>query len=133
MKSVNRKRKGSAFPKQRDAAYRRWVRTTIPCVALSTWTLSAPISPNDAPVWTEEGGGLYHRCWGPPEAAHIGKHQATGAPDRGAVVTMCRAAHRYYDEHRAKFYRVTKFTPEFLEREALRLQALYESEHPTNG
>ena len=114
MRCVNKKRKGSAFPKVRDREYRAFVRF-MPCL-LEGKATKGRITLDDIPC-TARGleGWYWHRCWGPVDPAHVGKHQATGAPDRGACVPFCRAAHQRYDEHRALFLRVTTFSQRQLE------------------
>jgi hypothetical protein len=113
----NPKRKGSAFPKQRNAAFRRWL-CSLGCEFLGA-TIGVSVSPNDAALglaWR----GFQHRCWGSVDPAHVGKHQATGAPDVGACLPLCRAMHQFYDEHRLSFYRITGRSPEWLAMEAAR-------------
>jgi hypothetical protein len=103
---------GSAFPKRRNREYRAFVRGHA-CL-LRGRPLARAVSPNDyyaGLAWR----GVTHVCWGPIEAAHVGKHQATGAPDVGACIPLCRAAHRYYDEHRLSFHRITGRSPRDLE------------------
>jgi len=126
MKSVNRKRGGSAFPKQRDKAFCRWVATENPCIGTGL-VFPRRISLHDAGDYLL--GRFVHYCWGENTPAHVGKHRATGAPDRGRVVCMCKALHTYYDRRRSECNQV--LSEEILQRGALRLQALYESEHPT--
>jgi hypothetical protein len=106
---------GSAFPKRRHREYCAFVRAHT-CLVRGR-PLARPISPNDycpGLAWR----GVTHVCWGPIEAAHVGEHQATGAPDLGACIPLCRAAHRYYDEHRVSFYRITGRSPADLEHAA---------------
>lgn len=50
-----------------------------------------------------------HRCWGPIDPAHVGKHRAQGAPDFGVTVPLCRAAHQFYDEHRDRWPKLTGY------------------------
>lgn len=98
---------GSLFPTQRDDAYRRAVRG-CPCI-LAGRVIERPFSGADVPngpFWR----GFRHICWGPVDPAHIGPHQATGAPDRGHILPLCRAAHQFYDEHRISFYRATGYS-----------------------
>lgn len=95
---------GSLFPQQRDDAYRRAVRG-CPCL-LRGRMLTRPFSSHDRDL----GRGFWHYCWGPVDPAHIGPHQAVGAPDRGHVLPLCRAAHQFYDEHRMSFYRATGYS-----------------------
>lgn len=98
---------GSLFPAQRDDAYRRAVRG-CPCI-LRGRRIGRHMSIHDRPL----ASGLYgfqHVCWGPVDPAHIGPHQAVGAPDRGHILPLCRAAHQFYDEHRMSFYRATGYT-----------------------
>jgi hypothetical protein len=101
------KARGSLFPEQRDEAYRRAVRG-CPCILVGR-VVAGQFSPNDRPVglgWQ----GWVHGCWGPVDPAHIGPHQAVGAPDRQHILPLCRAAHQFYDEHRMSFYRATGFS-----------------------
>ncbi len=42
--------------------------------------------------------------------AHVGEHQAQGAPDFGALVPLCKAGHEFYDEHRTEWSRVTGYS-----------------------
>ena len=111
--------RGSAFPHKRDPVYRRWIRS-MGCLI---WGAALPraISLNDEPA----GRGFTHRCWGPMDPAHVGQHQATGAPDRGAVVCLCRAAHKWYDERRSQFAKVTGLTDKKLENIAAGLGLKY--------
>lgn len=106
-KRLKARKHGSLFPKRRDAAYRRAVRACS-CV-LRGRVIAGQLSPHDRPAglgWQ----GFLHGCWGPVDPAHIGPHQATGAPDRGHILPLCRAAHQFYDEHRISFYRATGFS-----------------------
>ena len=129
-KPTGRKRsrkKGSAFPKQRDRKLCAWVRSQ-PCI-LRDRILGRPLSYHDVPLglgWT----GYAHRCWGAMTTAHVGRHRATGAPDRGHVVPMCQAAHQYYDEHRASWAKMTGVSAEWLQTLALDCwaQYIYETE-----
>jgi len=125
MKSVNRKRGGSAFPKQRDAKFCAWVVTTTPCVGRGL-LFPRRVSLNDRGDWLT--GKFWHICWGELTPMHVGKHRATGAPDVGHVVSGCEALHTYYDRHRRECN--TVLSERSLKSGALRLQALYESEHP---
>jgi hypothetical protein len=85
---VNRKRKGSSFPKRRDPAYLDWIHT-LPCAIVG------------APKW--ETGALYPRptSWCYPaigvDAAHV-KTRATGGADRQNLVPLCRRHHE--EQHR---------------------------------
>ena len=106
MKQINRKRGGSAFPKQRDAKYRRWVWTENPCL-LRGATIRLPFSTHDVPL---PAWGYIHACWGDMTPAHVGKHQAQGAPDFGVIVPLCEAAHRFYDTRRWDWERVTRYS-----------------------
>jgi hypothetical protein len=101
----SRGKKGSAFPKQRDREYRRWVWTENPCM-LRGATIRVRFSEHDEmlPIW-----GYVHRCWGAITPAHVGPHQARGAPDFGVLVPLCKAAHQRYDEHRDEWPRVTRY------------------------
>jgi hypothetical protein len=106
LKRVNRKRQGSSFPKQRDREYRRWVWTENPCL-LRGATIRLPFSTHDVPL---PAWGYIHACWGDMTPAHVGKHQAQGAPDFGAIVPLCEAAHRFYDTRRWDWERVTRYS-----------------------
>jgi hypothetical protein len=110
MKSVNRKRKGSAFPKQRDAAYRRWIRTENRCLLRGRQTLRRVTAYDMLEKWTTDPLAWFHCCWGPIDPAHVGETQAQGAPDFGVLVPLCRAAHGFYDEHRSDWALVTGYT-----------------------
>lgn len=59
-----------------------------------------------------------HYCWGANTPAHVGKHQAKGAPDFGALVPLCKEAHRRYDERRWEWKRATGFTEKQMASEA---------------
>jgi len=72
MKNRNAKRKGSAFPKQRNPEYRRWIWTENPCM-LRGATIRLPFSTHDVPL---PAWGYIHACWGDMTPAHVGKHQA---------------------------------------------------------
>jgi hypothetical protein len=116
MKTHNAKRKGSSFPKQRDAKYRKWVRTENDCmlrgdglfprVTLASLSLADSVisRDRDTRVW------WVHNCWGPIDPAHVGDSQARGAPDFGVIVPLCRAAHDYYDHHRSKWRKTTGYS-----------------------
>ncbi len=106
MKPYNAKRKGSAFPKQRDAKYRRWIRTENECLVRGC-SIRVQFSDHDRPFPVY---GYEHRCWGSMTPAHVGKHQAKGAPDFGAIVPLCKAAHQFYDERREDWERVTRYS-----------------------
>ena len=103
------KRRGkSSFPKQRDAKYRRWIWTENPCM-LRGCVIGCSFSSHDVSqglAWR----GFKHVCWGANTPAHVGKHQATGAPDFGRCVPLCQAAHQFYDEHRHAWSRFTGYT-----------------------
>ena len=114
MKSVNRKRGGSSFPKQRDRVYRHWIWTENPCMLAGKPTLE-PMSTHDKPhkSWWVQGAWMdtyLHVCWGAMTPAHVGEHQAQGAPDFGVLVPLCKAAHQFYDEHREQWAKATGFT-----------------------
>jgi hypothetical protein len=96
--------RGSLFPKRRDKPFSKWiVEEAGPCVIAGYW-ITRRIGLNDERRGTEQHK---HRCWGVLTPAHVGQHRATGAEDRGCLVPMCLAAHRFYDEHRNEFYAVT--------------------------
>lgn len=101
----NARRKGSSFPAQRDDAYRAWIRTENACLLRGSVTQKR-LSLHDLD-WYD---GVRHICWGAITPAHIGKHQATGAPDFGRCVPLCKAAHQFYDEHRHAWARYTWYT-----------------------
>ena len=122
IRARNPKRKGSAFPKQRDPAYRAWVRG-LGCL-LWDKLLQRAISLHDTP-FTLGWRGFVHRCWGPIDPAHVGPHQANGAPDLGACVPLCRAAHDYYDQHRSAFAKVTGWSEKLLANHAAGLALRY--------
>jgi hypothetical protein len=108
----NPKRKGSAFPEMRDAKFRRWVWTENLCL-LAGHHLPGRVSHHDRKwVLSTFGHGMIymHVCWGGVTPAHVGKHQATGAPDFGVLVPLCKAAHQSYDEHRDVWPRATGYT-----------------------
>jgi hypothetical protein len=116
IKCRNAKRKGSSFPKQRDPVYRRWIWTENPCM-LAERLLRGPVSLlHDAPYEHMNHNaarvyrGWWHNCWGGNTPAHVGKHQAKGAPDFGVLVPLCRVAHQFYDEHRKEWAKATGFT-----------------------
>ena len=98
-------KQGRLFPERRDREYTRWVRQENPCL-LRGKLLIGIVGLRDTPV----GEVWRHICWGPREAAHVGQHVATGAPDFASVVCLCRAAHRFYDEHRSDWLAVTGFS-----------------------
>lgn len=105
MKQRNATRGGSSFPKQRDDAYRRWIRTENACLLRGAVTLRR-LSIHDI----DHYDGVQHMCWGAITPAHVGKHQATGAADFGRCVPLCQAAHQFYDEHRHAWARYTWYT-----------------------
>ena len=114
MKQVNRKRGGSAFPKQRDAKYRKWIRTENLCMIAGRIVLER-LGLHDKSVrvdnWTyAQTIAWRHVCWGDITPAHVGEHQARGAPDFGVIVPLCEAAHDFYDHHRSKWQGVTGWT-----------------------
>lgn len=77
---------GSRFPKRRDAAYCRWIRTlaclvdTLPC--LPTGELA---------------------CFGVVQPAHVTKTRGAGAYDRGEVVPPCVKHHAEQEGRTARF------------------------------
>ncbi len=97
---------GAAFPKVKNKAVRDWIRS-LPCLLGAQW-LTKRLSVMDR----EASGfnGFWHVCWGPTDPAHVGQHQARGAPDVGHCVPLCRAAHQYYDEHRPSWAKATELT-----------------------
>ena len=77
-----RNRGGSSFPKRRDPAYTKWIKT-LPCVLF---------------------GILGHVCDGPIDPCHVFKTRACGAYDRGEVVPGCRfGMHRKQEGRTAAF------------------------------
>jgi hypothetical protein len=92
---------GALFPKVRNREYRAYIRG-MDCL-LTNRSTQDEMTCYDVTT----ARGFVHVCWGPIDPAHVGDHQAQGAPDVGCVIPLCRAAHRYYDEHRQSFYRVT--------------------------
>lgn len=106
MKRVGKR--GALFPAVKNPAFRRWLRTQHPCMLANTYTttrLTAFDSPNLDGSWVR-----VHVCWGPIDPAHVGTHQARGASDVGHCVPLCRAAHRFYDEHRGRWQEATGLT-----------------------
>lgn len=82
----------SRFPKRRDPAYCKWVRS-LPCL-LRGWTRRH----DDG---TEE---IARPCWGRVEAAHVcGKTRGAGAYDRGEVAPLCRLHHAEQEGRTARF------------------------------
>lgn len=59
-----------------------------------------------------------HICWGGMTPAHVGEHQARGAPDFGVLVPLCKASHQFYDEHRSKWQGVTGYSEKRMASEA---------------
>src|SRR5205085_7011060 len=95
---------GAQFPTRRNRAYRAAVRAE-PCLLMARLT-GRQLCPYDRPAPGFPGWWI-HVCWGPIDPAHVGDHQATGAPDLGALVPLCRGAHRFYDEQRSVWHDVT--------------------------
>jgi len=91
----------SRFPKMRNPAYRAFIRAHD--CAIMGRIVGARMSMRDLRC----SGLFQHRCWGPTDPAHVGQHRANGAPDVGAIVPLCRAAHSFYDEHRAAWGKAT--------------------------
>ena len=56
-------------------------------------------------------GTYLHVCFGANTPAHVGEHQAQGAPDFGVLVPLCEGAHGYYDERRSEWTHATGFGP----------------------
>lgn len=96
---------GAQFPARRNPAYRRFVRGE-PCLLMTrlTATQMCPYDRSAGPLFR---GWWIHVCWGPIDPAHVGDHQARGAPDIGAIAPLCRGAHRFYDERRSAWAEVT--------------------------
>jgi hypothetical protein len=119
MKSRNAKRKGSAFPKVRDAKYRRWIWTENECL-LRAHPIRRRFSEHDMvwPNWNANPRDLIHVCWGAVTPAHVGEHQARGAPDFGVLVPLCEAAHRFYDTRRWDWRKATGYTERQMASEA---------------
>ena len=126
------------FHARRDRAYTRWVRQQ-PCVLKGRDT-TRRLSMRDAENLQRDGwlrgephylltGSAYwhHVCWGPIDPAHVGEHRAQGAPDAGAVVPLCRAAHQAYDEHRAHWDHLVSPSVDLVD-EAARLYQQYLAE-----
>lgn len=105
MKRYNSKRKGSAFPKVRNKAYRDWVRLENACLLSDRGGTPGRVSLYDYELANRSG--FIHNCWGHVTPAHVGKHQARGAPDFGCIVPLCEIAHQFYDEHRSEWKRAT--------------------------
>lgn len=103
--AASQKRGRASFPKVKNPKYRAWIRTR-PCLLGSRW-LRQRVSLFDRAQGNE---WFTHSCWGPIDPAHVGAHQARGAPDVGHIVPLCRAAHQFYDEKRSSWARVTGFT-----------------------
>jgi hypothetical protein len=124
---LKRRRVPKAFAHKRDREHTQRVRGMV-CFLRGDMVLPratlVQITPNDLEVIRDGDTRRWwlHRCWGPIDPAHIGKHRASGADD-SLVLPMCRASHTYYDEHRQKFYWVTGFTAADLEKAARELSA----------
>lgn len=117
-------KRGGAFWKRKNRAFRRWLVTEKPCLLAGKYTM-AQLCPDDQPEpWLELGRVNYnklrwrHVCWHPLDPAHVGEPQARGASDVGACVVLCRPAHRLYDTNRPRFHRVTGISERVMEREA---------------
>jgi hypothetical protein len=115
----------SAFPHQRDKDYTRWVRTENHCL-LRGRVLAATISPRDGKLPDTLGIQWVHFCFGPRDPAHVNRTRAQGVPDFGEVICLCRAAHRWLDNHtRAEFERATGFSQQNLTSAAAGLALRY--------
>src|SRR5947208_495541 len=75
----------SRFPKRRDLAYTKWIRT-LPCLL---WARVTP--PDYGRHWTD------HSCWGALQVCHV-RSRGAGGDDRGNVVPLCARAHA--EQHR---------------------------------
>lgn len=113
-------KKGAAFPKVKNREFRTWLRTEHDCEIRGRFLL-APLSFMDVPAargpWDPKVKFL-HRCWLPIDPAHVGLKQSQGAPDVGHCVPLCRAAHRFYDNHRADWEAATGLSEAEMERRA---------------
>src|SRR5437588_5178151 len=95
---------GALFLARRNRPYRAFVRGE-PCLLMTRLT-AVQLCPYDRPA-PGFAGWWIHVCWGPVDPAHVGDHQARGAPDVGVLAPLCRGAHRFYDEHRGAWPEVT--------------------------
>lgn len=114
MKQYNAKRKGSAFPKHKNPAFRRWLRTENECLLAHRY-LTKRFSMHDIELMLRR---FVHVCWGPIDPAHVGQKQSQGAADVGHCVPLCRAAHDFYDQHRSEWRRVTGYGEKRMANEA---------------
>lgn len=113
---------GHLFPAGVDEQRRRFV-CSLPCL-LTGAVYGRPLTDHDVSLglaWC----GFAHRCWGAMTPAHVGKHQAQGVPDKGRMVPLCAAAHRYYDEHRRSWAQVTGYTEARMLAAAAQVEAEY--------
>lgn len=111
---MRRRGKGSAFPKRRHPAYRRFIRAQA-CILDGRYT-KVRLTLYDQ--WTRRG--FWHVCWGPIDPSHVMDHQARGAYDVGECVPMCRATHEFYGKHEydGEWELVTEISQKRLENEA---------------
>ena len=118
--AASKRRKGSSFPKQRDAKYTTWLVTEHDCMLAGRFTKTR-LTLNDLCAAGEQDGlyrrvSLYaHRCWRPEdrlprEPAHVGKHRSKGAADLGCTVPLCPGAHDFYDYRRSEWAHATGYT-----------------------
>jgi hypothetical protein len=118
-----RKSKGQLFhgAKFRDADYIAWIRKQ-PCVILHRYGHVI-----------KRGAFWYvaHFCASPVQACHLTSRGAGGSDRGGNVVSMCAILHD--QQHTQGLESFQKNWGVDLRAEALRLQALYESEHPHNA
>ena len=119
--AASQKRGRASFPKVKNRAFRRWI-ASLPCL-LAGRVIRRRFSEYDRLIAGGLTGGLAgglfeHRCWGDMTPAHVGEHQARGAPDVGRCVPLCKIAHQEYDEHRSRWYQVTGFTEKRMANEA---------------
>lgn len=94
---------GALFPGVKNRRYRAFIRS-LAC-ELEGKLIRRAFSLHDQP--TGQPGLWVHHCWGEITPAHVGDHQAQGAPDVACCVPLCEVAHKEYDEHRGRFHQVT--------------------------
>lgn len=107
---------GALFWKVKQPTFRKWLREENKCLLAAQFTTQR-VTLNDLDV-AEGRWRFLHQCWGVITPAHIGKHQANGAPDLGHCIPLCEAAHTYYDEHRGAWAAVTGYTEAKMQRKA---------------
>lgn len=104
------KKQARRFAKRRHPEYRAFVRSQ-PCILTHRFT-TRQLCPYDI-QWESQGKLVAcwsHVCWGPIDPAHVGDKQSQGAYDVGRVVPLCRAGHRFYDEHRSQWRNATEYS-----------------------